>query len=180
MNNVKEQLESAEKDLDEAQRELYNWLATLSGALHHFHAHGNHYEDNRDEATAHSFASERYGLMSTCIDAGKTVEKLNEKVELLRVRAGDGKPHKYRLEGEVPMNAYPSTTTEPVIARNPFEALDKFAEQAVAYVKSEDAGWLMDGTAEVQESWEDYAEVFEVLDDGTERKVFARGRPWLY
>ena len=180
MNNVEEQLKSAEKDLDEAQRELYDWLATLAGALHHFWSHGNTYEDNRDEATAHSFASERYGLMSTCLAAGNTVEKLSEKVELLRVKAGDGKPHKYRLEGEVPMNASPSAAAENVIADNPFDALDKFAEQAVAYVKSEDGGWLMDDTVEVQHDWEEWAEVFEVLADGTERKVFANGRPWPY
>jgi len=180
MNYVKEQLESAEKDLDEAQRELYDWLATLAGALHHFWSHGDSYEDNRDEATAHSFASERYGLMSTCLAAGNTVEKLNEKVELLRVKAGDGKPHKYRLEGEVPMNACPSAATEPVIAENPFEALEKFAEQAIAYVESEEGGWMMTGTVEVQDSWERGVEVFEVLDDGTERKAFAHGRPWPY
>ena len=180
MNYVKEQLESAEKDLDEAQRELYDWLATLAGALHHFWSHGDSYEDNRDEATAHSFADERYGLMSTCMAAGNKVEKLNERVELLRVKAGDGKPHKYRLEGEVFMSASPSAGTDPVIASNPFDALDKFAEQAVAYVESEDTGWLLDGTVEVQSDWEQYAEVFEVLADGTERKVFHKGQPWPY
>lgn len=174
MTNLQEQLESAEKDLLEASKAHFDDLYHLAGELHAFQGHSVSFDDDPEEASAWAYEN-RAGALCGAGESGRRVVELQKRVDFLKARAGDGKPRKYRLRGEVPLMCYPSVSAEDVVATSVFEALEKFAKDSVAYVEQESGSWMYEGTVEVIECFEEYAEVCEILADDTERIVFQSG-----
>ena len=123
-------------------------------------------------------------------DCNERIQLLNNEIELIgrlrwaiqdvekyRERIGDGKPHKYRLDGEVWMIANPSCAADDTIASTPFDALDRFAEEALAYAKTEEGGgWMLEDNVEINEGYYESADVYEVFPDGSEVLVLSGGK----